>query len=145
MAQDRSIFSREANLKQRLARFAALRTPASRQAFLRLIENFAEIDRQSTPEDDNFSDLAVAHFLFEIEGQPECVYPLLKAFFWFGLELPDRLRKRLSPRVDLARALTFSDAAKVLYSSLRQASMPILIEAFGERDLTDWQDWKPVN
>jgi hypothetical protein len=145
MPQDRSIFSPEAHLKQRLARFTAVRTPASRQTFLKLIENLAKIDRQSTPEDDNFGDFAVAHFLFEKEGQPGCVYTLLKAFFWFGLEFPDRLRKRLSPRVDLTRALTFSDAAKVLYSALREASMPVMVEAFGERKMANWQDWKPRN
>ena len=143
MPQDRSIYSREAHLKQRLARFAAVRTPASRQTFLRLIENLAKIDRRSTPEDDNFGDFAVAHFLFELQGRPGCVYTLLKAFFWFGLEFPDRLRKRLSPRVDLTRALTFSDAAKVLYAALREASMPVMVEAFGERNMANWQDWKP--
>ena len=143
MPQDRSIYSREAHLKQRLARFAAVRTPASRQTFLRLIENLAKIDRRSTPEDDNFGDFAAAHFLFELQGRPGCVYTLLKAFFWFGLEFPDRLRKRLSPRVDLTRVLTFSDAAKVLYAALREASMPVMVEAFGERNIANWQDWKP--
>ena len=62
MPQDRSIFSRTAHLKQRLARFAAVRTPSWRKTFLRLIENLAEIDRQSTPNDDGFGDFAVAHF-----------------------------------------------------------------------------------
>jgi hypothetical protein len=143
MPQDRSIYSREAQLKQRLVRFAAVRTPASRQTFLKLIENLANIDGRSTPQDDNFSDFAVAHFLFELQGRPGCVYTLLKAFFWFGLEFPDRLRRRLSPRVDLTRALTFSDAAKVLYSALREASMPVMVEAFGERNMANWQDWKP--
>ena len=144
MPQDRSIFSRTAHLKQRLARFAAVRTPSSRRTFLRLIENLAEIDRQSTPGDDGFGDFAIAHFLFEMEGRPGCVYALLKAFFWFGLELPDCFRKRHSPRVDLTSALTFSDAAKVLYAALREASMPSLIEAFGEQALADRQDWKPT-
>ena len=143
MPQDRSTYSREAHLKQCLARFAAVRTPASRQTFLRLIENLAKIDRRSAPEDDNFGDFAIAHFLFELQGRPGCVYTLLKAFFWFGLEFPDRLRKRLSPRVDLTRALTFSDAAKVLYAALREASMPFMVEAFGERNMANWQDWKP--
>ena len=143
MTQDRSIYSREAHLEQRLARFAAVRTPASRETFLRLIENLAKIDRQSTREDDNFGDFAIAHFLFELQRRPGCVYTLLKAFFWFGLEFPDRLRKRLSPRVDLTRALTFSDAAKVLYAALREASMPFMVEAFGERNMANWQDWKP--
>ena len=73
----------------------------------------------------------------------KCVYTPLKAFFWFGLELPDRLIKRLSPRVDLTRALTFSDAAKALYSALREASMPVMVEVFGERNMVNWQDWKP--
>jgi hypothetical protein len=143
MPQDRSINSREAHPKQRLARFAAVRTPASRQTFLRLIDNLARIDRGRTTDDDTFRDFAVAHFLFELQGRPGCVYTLLKAFFWFGLEFPDRLRKRLSPRVDLTRALTFSDAAKVLYAALREASMPVMVEAFGERNMANWQDWKP--
>ncbi len=140
MPQDRSKFSREAHFRQRFARFTAVRIPASRKMFLRLIANLAEIDRHSTPNDDGFGDFAVAHFLFEIEGRSGCVYTLLRAFSWFGLELPDRFRKRLSPRIDLSRALTLSDAAKVVYSSLRQAAMPTLIEAFGER--ADRQDWK---
>ena len=140
MPQDRSKFSREAHFRQRFARFAAVRIPASRKMFLRLTANLAEIDRHSTPNDDGFGDFAVAHFLFEIEGRSGCVYTLLKAFSWFGLELPDRFRKRLSPRIDLSRALTLSDAAKVVYSALREAAMPILIEAFGER--ADRQDWK---
>lgn len=55
----------------------------------------------------------------------------------------DRFRKRHSPRVDLTRALTFSDAAKVLYAALREAAMPVLIEAFGEHAVADRQDWKP--
>ena len=105
MPQDRSKFSREAHFRQRFARFAAVRIPASRKTFLRLIANLAEIDRQSAPNDDGFGDFAVAQFLFEIEGRSGCVYTLLKAFSWFGLELPDRFRKRLSPR-DLSRALT---------------------------------------
>jgi hypothetical protein len=145
MSQDRSIFSPGAYLKQRVARFTAVRTPASRQVFLKLIENLAKLDNRSTPDNDNFGDFAVAHFLFEIEGRPGCVYTLLKAFFWFGSEFPARLRKRLSPRVDLTGALTFSDAAKVLYSALREASMPVMIDAFGERDTANWQDWKPRN
>ena len=144
MSQERSLFSREAHRRQRLARFAAVRMPASRKSFLRLIANLAEIDRESTLNDDAFGDFAVAHFLVEIEGRSGCVYTVLKAFFWFGLELPHRFRKCLSPRIDLSRALTFSDAAKIVYSALREASLPALIEAFGARagGLTDRRDWK---
>jgi hypothetical protein len=73
MPQDRSLFSREAHRKKRLARFATVPTPTSRKSFLKLIANLAEIDRESTPNADAFGDFAVAHFLVEIEGRSGCV------------------------------------------------------------------------
>ena len=136
------MFSRESHLKRRLASFAAIRTPASRAAFLRLVDKLAKIDCASTADDDGFQHFAIAHFLLEFEERPACIYSLLKAFFWFRLELPVRLRQRLSPRLDLSAAQTYANAAEIVYWALRETTKPMLIEAFGRR-ASDRQDRKP--
>ena len=137
MSRDRSIFSRQEHLKQRLASFGAIRTAGSRAAFLKLLENLAKIDCASIPDDDGFQYFAIAHILIEFEGQSGCIYSLLKAYFWFRLELPVRFKTRLSPRLDLSPAQTYADAAEIVYWALRETTKPMLIGAFGRRVAPD--------
>ena len=123
------------------ARFEEARTPDARKLFRGIIENLAALDRRSEPGRDEFVAYAVQNFV-DWERGPS-VFPLLERFSGYGLEWPQKLRQRLSDRLDLSESRTYGDAAKAVGTALLTAAKPVILETCGDLLPPDAKDWAP--
>jgi hypothetical protein len=120
-------------------------TCEARALFRNLIETLVEFDRVGSPAAGDIPvDLFAIRSAFEMQSYMRNSFSMLTVFERFRnceLEFPASHRHKLSSRLDLSRAKTYSEAAQIALEAMMLAGLALVFSALEARSIT----WRQIS